>query len=1044
MSGLVAARIATALLLLAVVPQSFAEDVDIFFGEPSSVTVGAPNVLFILDNSANWSKASQKWPAPSATQGEAELLAISTVVAGLTKPLNVGVMMLTETGQYGSYVRFGIRPMLQGGAGSAVSTSNTALRSILSSISAKVNDPSEKVSQAHDGYANSMFETWRYITGGLSWAGMDAKGDYSGNNTAATAAKLGLASGFAYQSSANQARYVPPNGYSTCASTYIIYVGNNRNGTMPYTPGASDPATTTFDNASTFVNASDNARYPIVGVTPQESWASFLRVRPDLPVAQRANGAVITYAIDAYNAQQDATFTTMMKGMARLGGGKYFKASSDAELLANLTFIINEIQAVNSVFAAVSLPVSVNQRGTFLNQVYLGVFRPDALAKPNWPGNLKQYQIAVANPGTANATLFLADKNGVAATSASTGFISPGVTSFWSTSTNFWDLSYYPGSQSAGGTSDAPDGELVEKGGVAQGLRTTYATTQAARNIYTCSGSCTLNSLLSGTLFKTTNADTALNQTAFNSGGSDRDSIINWVRGANNMTDDNPSGTATTVRAMLHGDVLHSRPAIVNYSKTGDAVYVYYGANDGMLHAVKGGQTTANGDGVEQWAFIATEHVAGLKRLRDHTPIISTANRKPYFIDGSPTVYTNDVNGNGELVAADGDKAYLYLTMRRGGRFIYALDVSTPTAPRMLWKHSNLDSGFGELGQTWSEVVVGKIRASTDPVLIFGLGYDATTADSVVAGTATMGRGVMIVNAFTGAKIWSSADIISPARGGINASVAAGVSALDTDGDGKVDRLIAADLGGNIWRMNIDDASTSNWTVDKVASLGGSGANARRFLSTPDVVMHGPGGLATDTILIGSGDREQPFDATVSNRFYMIRDFIGKDARWTTPLTESSLYNATSNLIQDGTTAQKAQAGGDLAAASGWYIVLGTGEKVDGEATTLSGTTFFGTNTPADNTTDICISNLGTAKAYAISYINASATTNFNGTAGLDVGDRSQVIPGGGFPPPGVALQVVIDGQTYQAVAFGTNILPAPSGPFGRRYRSWWYEPIDP
>ena len=522
MSGFAAAaRIATAILLMAVAPQSFAEDVDIF-NAPSNVTVGAPNVLFILDNSANWSKASQKWPAPSATQGEAELLAISTVVGGLRKPLNVGLMMLTETGQYGSYVRFGIRPMLQGGAGSAVSTSNTALRSILSSISAKVNDPTEKVSQAHDGYANAMFETWRYINGGLSWAGMDPKGDFSGNTTAASAAVVGQTSGFAYVSGANQARYVPPTGYGTCATTYIVFIGNNRNGTMPYTPGASDPATTTFNDASVFVNANDNARYPIVGVTPQESWASFLRVRPDLPVNQRANGAVITYAIDAYNAQQDASFTTMMRGMARLGGGKYFKASSDAELLANLQFIIDEIQAVNSVFAAVSLPVSVNQRGTFLNQVYLGVFRPDALAKPNWPGNLKQYQIAVANAGTANATLFLADKNGLAATSASTGFISPGVTSFWTANSNFWSLSYYPGSQSAGGSSDAPDGELVEKGGVAQGLRTTYATSQATRKVFTCSGSCSGSSLLSATPFATTNTDAAMNATAFGGGTASR------------------------------------------------------------------------------------------------------------------------------------------------------------------------------------------------------------------------------------------------------------------------------------------------------------------------------------------------------------------------------------------------------------------------------------------------------------------------------------------------------------------------------------------
>ena len=42
--------------------------------------------------------------------------------------------------------------------------------------------------------------------------------------------------------------------------------------------------------------------------------------------------------------------------------------------------IFSEIQAVNSVFASVSLPVSVNTEGTFLNQVYIGMFRPDEKA----------------------------------------------------------------------------------------------------------------------------------------------------------------------------------------------------------------------------------------------------------------------------------------------------------------------------------------------------------------------------------------------------------------------------------------------------------------------------------------------------------------------------------------------------------------------------------------------------------------------------------------------------------------------------------------
>ena len=52
------------------------------------------------------------------------------------------------------------------------------------------------------------------------------------------------------------------------------------------------------------------------------------------------------------------------------------------------------------------------------------------------------------------------------------------------------------------------------------------------------------------------------------------------------------------MRASVHGDVLHSRPAVINYNRNGDEndVYIFYGANDGMLHAIKGGQSTCASD----------------------------------------------------------------------------------------------------------------------------------------------------------------------------------------------------------------------------------------------------------------------------------------------------------------------------------------------------------------------------------------------------------------------------------------------------------------
>ena len=60
-------------------------------------------------------------------------------------------------------------------------------------------------------------------------------------------------------------------------------------------------------------------------------------------------------------------------GMARMGGGTYSASNSSAELVNQIKAFFAQIQAVNSVAASVALPVSVNVRGTYLNQIYMGM-----------------------------------------------------------------------------------------------------------------------------------------------------------------------------------------------------------------------------------------------------------------------------------------------------------------------------------------------------------------------------------------------------------------------------------------------------------------------------------------------------------------------------------------------------------------------------------------------------------------------------------------------------------------------------------------------
>ena len=286
--------------------------------------------------------------------------------------------------------------------------------------------------------------------------------------------------------------------------------------------------------------------------------------------------------------------------------------------------IFTEIQAVNSVFASSTLPVSVNVRGTHLNQVYIGVFRPDAAKAPHWLGNLKMYTLGL---DAATDSLFLADANGDPAENPITGFVTQTATSFWSEPSTFWSFRT-PIENSAGGASDVPDGELVEKGGVAQQLRIDYATQPKDRNVLTCTAAagayCANGNALSATPFADSNAEVSVAALGV-ADAAERKDLIEWVLGEDQF-DENANADLTDIRASVHGDVLHSRPAVINYGRNGPTdendVYAFYGSNDGIFRAIKGGKDTDGG--TEVWGFIPREFFGKLKRLRDDAPITAT------------------------------------------------------------------------------------------------------------------------------------------------------------------------------------------------------------------------------------------------------------------------------------------------------------------------------------------------------------------------------------------------------------------------------------
>lgn len=1307
-------RILALVLLLVISGMSRAQDIDLF-STPMPPGV-RPNILIILDNSANWSATIPGGcsytdggsPASVDKKMGIEQCALYNVIKALptnvdgTAKFNIGLMLYDTASTQGGKLRYNVTAMT-----AANKLAFMALIKGLDILADKANNAAT---------AKTMYEAWTLYTGktsvvtGVSYGGLNPITD-------------------------------------PCQKSFVIYLANGK------------PQDTTDAQAATLLanlgGSTSEIAYPLSGPESgnyNNEFARFMfgsaRVKGSTYYAKPPN--IVTYTIavtDGGNNAPEVAYRNNAESMALSGGGKAFVATDANSVAVALQSILDEIQAVNSVFASATLPVSVSVRGEYLNQVYMGVFRPDANRSPRWFGNLKQYKL-----GRVGSQIKLIDAStpAVDVQNVNTGFVSPSAKSFWTHDSTFWDFS--PRGTPPSG-SDNPDGEVVEKGAAAQQLREALNTGGiASRKAYTCvgctsgamenfdsanagitnamlgiapvtvnlasaasktitelsstllaggstvpvgltskraGGSCTatgtttadhgfttgstviisgtgnvnydgprvitvsaakpkeftfsqgvcaaaypavsgnvaaaagseVTAKVSGHGFKVgepiTIAGTSVNippapagqAGAFNSDGSGsyaqlyissvvdadhfkylvstaaiasttaqtncatstackatlnkatatttnhgfgnsesitisgaavtgyngnfvisyvdddtftyyyttvaaplgassatatsvtvtRANLIDWVRGRD-LNDENNNALDTDCRASVHGDVLHSRPLVVNYG--GDNVYVYYGANDGTFRAIKGGQAAT--DGKEQWAFIAEEHIPKLKSLYAQTPLVGyDASKKqaprPYFFDGAIGSYIEDTNLDGTP-----NKVHIFPTMRRGGRFIYALDVTSPTSPTLLWKKgcpnktgvTGCSPGYDELGQTWSEPKATIVRSSPKTVLIFGGGYDAgiddgkSGQDAEPAAAATMGRAIYIVDASNGTvlKKFDSSN-------GIDYPIAADVTILDTDFDGKADRVYAADLGGNVWRLDIDADNVADYKIHKLASVNGAtdsydGTSGRKFLFAPDVVYGQDENGLYDAVLLGSGDREHPlkdsptaseanknYTYDVKNRFYMFKDRkTGKDATGQATITEKDLYDTTDNLLQlpylppvtapDYATRKAAYDAAKanptyqaealkMIAAKGWMLRYENGEQTVSGAITSSGTTFFNTNQPTEISDESC-QNLGVARQYHVSYANATATIP-NSSGDLTTEQRFDVLTGGGFPPTPIAPTLTPDDPfpspcdpktdpaccPHKIVITGTVTTDLGCIEVGTRFRTYWYEKMD-
>lgn len=731
-----------------------------------------------------------------------------------------------------------------------------------------------------------------------------------------------------------------------------------------------------------------------------------------------------------------------LQDLATYGKGTFNTADNADELVTAFQAIINQVLSDPTGFVSPSLAVNAFNRLYNQDDVYFSLFSPQLAI--GWPGNVKKYRLC--DTGEPCPFGEVMDANSVAAIDSSTSKIKTTAQSYWSGSV---------------------DGPIVDQGGAGSQIPT-----YSSRNVYTYTGTSDVPASpvdLSTASHVVTNANAAITQPMLGAGSAaERTTIINWMRGQD-VQDDDSDGSTTDDRWKF-ADALHSRPITVTYGGTAASpvTKLFVGTNDGGLRMIN------SSTGVEEWIVYLPEFLDDMKTLMDN-------NSGTHFIgtDGAPSVWVvdNDNDGIIEPGGSDNDKVYLYIGMRRGGRDIYAFDVtptstlSSPSAtggitPKFLWRIKGGAAGeFAGLGETWSRPRVATIRikcASGDTscddgvsatpdsknktVLIFGGGYDPGQDNAFPAGADAMGNGIYIVDPLNGSLVWRAGGTSSTAPLELSAmkyAIASDVALLDSNGDDAIDRLYVGDTRGQVFRIDLGDqidpsagtpalknGGSSGYVFADTGCTGGVRSNdctatlkydRRKFFYMPTLVQARDSTYSAtadyDLVAIESGDREDPLDKLtqalsvdpVHNRIYAFRDYnyrFGAPSPTPAVLTESDLYNSTTNELQDPSGPGYAAALTAIAAADGWYVELKettapnwVGEKGLAEITVFSGVLYATTYIPPSGAVvapGTCPPPAeGTARLYGLNYLSGAGVVDLDNSGyGID----RYVEVGGGIP----------------------------------------------
>jgi Tfp pilus tip-associated adhesin PilY1 len=304
------------------------------------------------------------------------------------------------------------------------------------------------------------------------------------------------------------------------------------------------------------------------------------------------------------------------------------------------------------------------------------------------------------------------------------------------------------------------------------------------------------------------------------------------------------------------GDIIHSK--IVYVPDTTNPT-VFFGANDGMLHAIN----TANG--TERWAYVPSMLIQKMGSLA------ANPYTHDYYVDGGIAIGYNNVGftattpGNRTLVGALG----------AGGKGLYALNIDgstglaatsdTDAASKILWEIT--PTSLSNNATTTASTAYANLGYSYSAPLIKTINNNGTAQHVVLVGNGYNNGGdyqayLFVINADNGALIRAiKADNTATNTSGTTVTQGTLASpnglmnlvAFDANLDGNTDTVYAGDLNGAMWKFDLSSSTPSVWNASVLYATN----PAQPITVTPAVLSHPTGtgvivNFATGSVFSGT------------------------------------------------------------------------------------------------------------------------------------------------------------------------------------------------